>query len=482
LYKTTSQSFVEAHANDHELVFEGFVWGLVQRAAYSLRFHVSEESNQLQIDLVLTTLKGKINRSFLNYWADKSESFHGFGVQYSNWNLKGRRVPIVVAEQGVGRGAQPITAILNSFAKGSGGDDLTSYAPKAMYITNQKRAVLFENTELMYFDLRREGRVAIELWGQHMKGRIISGENLLNLISEISLITGRMKPLPDWTQGGSVIGLEGGSEEVEQKLALLQNASFPISAIWLQDWSGLRRVFEGDRLVWNWNIDDSYYSNWNKTLARLSQSNIRILSYVNPFFSINPDSFNHSTRKNLVNEGSRLGYYVKTKSGSNYVISSGTIDFYLLDVTNPSARTWMKSILKKNMIQDTGVSGWMADFGEHLPFDAVLHNGVPAAEFHNQYPLEWAKINEEAISEYNTERKSTSNGSDAGSSADELVYFMRSASMQSPAHTSLFWLGDQCVSWDKFDGIKSVVTAAITGGLAGHSLTHSDIGGYTMVS
>ena len=35
---------------------------------------------------------------------------------------------------------------------------------------------------------------------------------MLDLITEITAITGRMKPLPDWTQRGAVAGLEGGTE------------------------------------------------------------------------------------------------------------------------------------------------------------------------------------------------------------------------------------------------------------------------------
>jgi alpha-glucosidase (family GH31 glycosyl hydrolase) len=192
------------------------------------------------------------------------------------------------------------------------------------------------------------------------------------------------------------------------------------------------------------------------------------MTYVNPLFSVDQSIFKKSDRHNLVEEGKALGYYVKNQQGDSYVITSGTIDFYLLDVSNPDARIWMKNIIKENMINDTGSSGWMADFGEHLPFDAVLHSGVSGADFHNQYPLESAKINEEAVAE--SQQK------------DDLVYFMRSASLSLPKHTSLYWLGDQCVSWDSYDGIKTTVIGAITGGLGGHSLTHSDIGGYTMVS
>ena len=58
----------------------------------------------------------------------------------------------------------------------------------------------------------------------------------------------------------------------------------------------------------------------------------------------------------------------------------------------------------------------------------------------------------------------------------DVIYFMRSGWTQSPKHTKLFWQGDQMVSWDKYDGIKTVVVSALSGGLSGHSLIHSDIG------
>ena len=75
----------------------------------------------------------------------------------------------------------------------------------------------------------------------------------------------------------------------------------------------------------------------------------------------------------------------------------------------------------------------------------------------------------------------TSAGVAAGGGAghkdeSDVIYFMRSGWTQSPRHTKLFWQGDQMVSWDKYDGIKTVVVSALSGGLSGHSLIHSDIG------
>ena len=89
---------------------------------------------------------------------------------------------------------------------------------------------------MMFFDLRDDDAVVVEIWGSSLKGetqllpisrsstiaypnrycfqsgRILHGKSMLDLITEITAITGRMKPLPQWTQQGAVAGLEGGTE------------------------------------------------------------------------------------------------------------------------------------------------------------------------------------------------------------------------------------------------------------------------------
>lgn len=110
--------------------------------------------------------------------------------------------------------------------------------------------------------------------------------------------------------------------------------------------------------------------------------------------------------------------------------------------------------------------GWMADFGEYLPTDAVLHAGDPAA-VHNLYPEMWATANRRAIR-------------DAGMEG-QVAFFSRSASARSPGQATLFWMGDQLVTYDSCDGMQSALMGMLSGGLCGLSMSHSDIGGYTMV-
>jgi sulfoquinovosidase len=51
------------------------------------------------------------------------------------------------------------------------------------------------------------------------------------------------------------------------------------------------------------------------------------------------------------------------------MIKSVSIEFAMIDPTNPEARIWMKNIIKDNLIGEGKAFGWMHDFGEYTPFD-----------------------------------------------------------------------------------------------------------------
>lgn len=55
----------------------------------------------------------QFNRIWLTYTSESSERFYGFGEQFSHMDFKGKKVPIIVQEQGIGRGDQPITFAAN---------------------------------------------------------------------------------------------------------------------------------------------------------------------------------------------------------------------------------------------------------------------------------------------------------------------------------------------------------------------------------
>lgn len=132
----------------------------------------------------------------------------------------------------------------------------------------------------------------------------------------------------------------------------------------------------------------------------------------------------------------------------------------------------------------TGVCGWMCDFGESVPLTASLTSKEDAHKFHSRYPSVWAQLNADAIGNATRilrSRVDTSSSQVSMCDPDDVVYFMRSGNVHSPDATRLFWLGDQMVTWDAYDGLATVIIGMLSEGISGYSLTHSDIGGYTAI-
>jgi len=80
----------------------------------------------------------------MTYESPVDEEIFGMGLQYSEWNFKGKSVPLISTEAGVGRGLQPITIAMNKAMGGQGGTSTTSYAPAAQYITNKQRGFIYD--------------------------------------------------------------------------------------------------------------------------------------------------------------------------------------------------------------------------------------------------------------------------------------------------------------------------------------------------
>jgi hypothetical protein len=54
------------------------------------------------------------------------------------------------------------------------------------------------------FDLRRDNEAVVEVFDNYISGRLIAGNNPLELIENYTAITGRMRPLPDWVTRGAI--------------------------------------------------------------------------------------------------------------------------------------------------------------------------------------------------------------------------------------------------------------------------------------
>jgi alpha-glucosidase len=120
--------------------------------------------------------------------------------------------------------------------------------------------------------------------------------------------------------------------------------------------------------------------------------------------------------------------------------------------------------MKKNML-GIGLSGWMHDYGEYLPTDAILDSNISGEEYHNYYPLEFAKIVYEAA----TEEKIL----------DHVFVFNRSGFSHASKYMMCYFSGDQLLDWNEVNGIPVVIPCGISVGLCGIGYYCYDIGGYT---
>ncbi len=425
---------------------------------YELSFE-ERSPGRLAFDVSL----GDTGYDYIELTAESSadEGFYGFGEQFTYPDLKGQKVPILSQEQGVGRGNPAVSPIMDAYSPGTGGTALTTSASVPQYLTTEGKSLFLENTQFSVFDLTTPTEVVIRLFAKRMTGGILYGKDPLELIERYTEYAGRMPELPSWVHDGAIVGMQGGTSVVRAVLDKLKAKGTPVTAFWLQDWVGKRTTVLGSQLWWNWELDTKTYPEWPALVRDLRASGARVLGYINPYLVDATEK--EDMQRNLYKEAASAGYLVLGPSGKAYETTNSDFGAGLVDLTNPEARVWIKGIMK-DMLTNVGFSGWMADFGEALPFEGVLHSGQAASEYHNQYPVDWAATNREALREAGAE--------------GEAIFYSRSGYTRSPGASTLFWLGDQTVTWDENDGLRSAIVGLMGGGISGFSVNHSDIGGY----
>ncbi len=399
------------------------------------------------------------NRIWITF-PTEARHFYGGGETFSEWDLQGQRVRIWVAEH---QNADRIEKkIARQEAEGVDplykGDfaEYESYYVQPTLVTDTKEYIHVDGASFMAFDLRTEGQITIELFANAPVyfGRAGSFEELAQLLTRR---LGRQRPLPDWTYDGVILGIQQGPEVIDRKLRQAKEAGVPVVGVWSQDWCGCRRTGFGYQVMWNWRADDTLYPDLAARIQAWKVDGIRFLGYINPFMAI---------EKELYQYASAHGYCVKDQQGNDYLVTITTFPAAMIDLTNPDAYDWYKQLIKDNMI-GIGMGGWMADFGEYLPTDCVLHSGENAEYVHNLWPAIWAKLNREAIRECGKE--------------GEIFFFTRAGFTGTIRESTMMWTGDQHVDWSRDDGLASVIPATLSLAVCGFGLTHSDVGGYTTI-
>ncbi|WP_426128508.1 alpha-glucosidase [Pararhizobium sp. PWRC1-1] len=396
-----------------------------------------------------------LNRLWIRIAADTDEHVWGGGEQMSYFDMRGRRFPMWTSEPGVGRDRTSEITFKSNVKDRAGGDYFNTNYPQPTYVSSALYALHVETSAYSVFDFRRKTFHEIEVWAIPERIELFAAPTFVELVEVLSDRFGRQPPLPDWVYNGAIIGLKDG-ENSFLRLQKMRDAGVAVSALWCEDWVGLRQTSFGARLFWDWQASEDRYPGLRQRIAELNDDGIRFLGYVNPYLCVDGPLFEIAEA---------AGYFATDAAGKTALVDFGEFDCGVVDFTNVAAAEWFaEDIIGKKML-DYGLSGWMADFGEYLPIDVHLSNGIDAKLMHNQWPTLWAEVNAKAVA--------------SRGQTGEALFFMRAGFTGVQEHCPLLWGGDQSVDFSRHDGLVTVICAALSSGLLGNAYHHSDIGGYT---
>ncbi|MHA1829614.1 MAG: alpha-glucosidase, partial [Candidatus Heimdallarchaeaceae archaeon] len=440
---------------------------IFEKKSDGITLKLYDKKSSIQVYIILTIQdnfleisfrvpNNKINRIILSLAAKKDEAIFGCGEQFSRLNLRGCKVPIWIQEQGIGRGDPLWFTILANLFKRAGGNHFTTYFAQPTFVSSLKYFLHSESSSYAEFNFKEKNHHKLKFWSIPEKLIIGKFKSLLETIGRLSAILGRQKKLPEWVYNGVILGIQGGKEKVLDKLEKANKVDLKVCGVWCQDWQGIRFTSFGKQLKWDWIYDKKLYPRLPEFIRELHERGIKFLGYINPFLATDGKLYRVAKEKN---------YLVKNKQGEDYLIVTTTFSAGILDLSNEKTRLWIKKIIKGNFLK-TGLDGWMVDYGEYLPTDAILATKEEAREYHNTFPVVWAKINKEVLEESNKE---------------DGLFFTRAGFSEISRFSPLIWAGDQLVNWSIHDGLISVIPAGLSVGISGIGFYHFDIGGYTTI-
>ncbi len=435
-----------------------YIWERVGEKIKRVSGRVVEWNNGVKMNFSLSgknivkiEASGNGNALKLIFSCRSNDHFLGFGAQTIKSDQKGEYIPVWTSEEGLRKllesDVNPLWMVV--------GNRHSSYYPLPYFYNPAGFGFLVDTPYLTEFDLchNREDQWSMEGDTSKLKIYVLIADSPKRSVEIYTDLTG--KPLlPQKWYFSPWNDAVGGEDRVLEVARIIRENHIPSAVIWTEDWGGgVKRGKDGSySFTYNWDLGRDLYPHFETMVAELHRMGFHFLVYFNSFVDSKSRIWNEIPHD----------YLIKHEDGSPYMMLIPTLDWgSILDLTNPAAWEWAENKMKKAI--EMGVDGWMADYGEWLPYDSRVAEGE-GKKFHNLYPLLWHRLNLEVMEKYSDERN--------------FVYFTRSGYIGDQALTPVYWPGDQSTDFAVDDGLPTAIAVAVNLSWSGMLMYGSDIAGY----
>jgi alpha-glucosidase (family GH31 glycosyl hydrolase) len=377
-----------------------------------------------------------VQASGIAFSASSEERFVGFGERGNAVNQAGNIIENYVAEGPYQDAEYPIMNVLIP-PPGLRWRPDTTYFPIPWLLSSRGYGVLLDNDEMSYHRLNNDGAWAVEVESAELRFRVFAGPRPADALERFSAAIGRQPhDYAPWFFGPWV------QSDYNERIDELREDDVPtsVTATYTHYLPCGKHRGREDQLR-------------EQTAAR-NAAGTAVHTYFNPMICVDflPD-FAYAEEQ---------GALLRTSAGETYIYeynTSSTFTVSQFDFSTDSGVATYKALTDEAL--EHGYEGWMEDFGEYTPLDAVSADGITGTQYHNRYARDYHCGVAAATA-------------DAGK---PLARFARSGWTGSAACSPIVWGGDPTTGYG-FDGLESSIYQALSMGTSGVGLWGSDIGGF----
>ena len=323
-----------------------------------------------------------------------------------------------------------------------------SYKCIPFYISSNGYGVFVNSSDKVSYEVASDtvSKVSMTVPGEEIEYFLIGGENLQEVLSNYTTLTGKPALPPAKTFGlwlSTSFTTDYNEETINSFIDGMKDRDIPLQmfhfdCFWMKG-------YEWCNFEW----DKTQFPDPPAMLKRLKEKGLGICVWINPYIA---------QRSALFDEGVANDYFIKNLDGSVFQCDMWQPGMAIVDFTNPAACEWYASKLKA--LCEMGVTAIKTDFGERIPTKVKYFSGEDPIKMHNYYTYLYNKVVFNVLKDFYGE--------------NQACLFARSATaggQQFPVH----WGGDCAAEY-------SAMAETLRGGLSlcssGFGFFSHDIGGF----